>query len=41
MFIQSDRKGFVDLMPISAFSPEELGFGSSKADKLDSPEPNE
>jgi hypothetical protein len=41
MFIQSDRKGFVDLMPISAFSPEELGFGSSKAEKLDSPEPNE
>ena len=41
LFIQSDRKGFVDLMPISAFTPEELGFGSSKAEKLDSPTPNE
>jgi hypothetical protein len=41
LFIQSDRKGFVDLMPISAFTPQELGFGSSKADKLNEPTAND
>jgi hypothetical protein len=41
LFIQSDRKGFVDLMPISAFTPQELGFGSSKAEKLNDPEAND
>ena len=41
LFINGDKQGYIQLMPISAFTPEELGFGSSKAEKLDAPEPNE
>lgn len=37
-FIQADRNGFIKDMPISAYTPEQLGFGASKADNLKTPE---
>jgi hypothetical protein len=40
MFIQADRQGFIQAMPITAYTPEQLGFGASKAESLKSPEPN-
>lgn len=39
LFIQSDRMGHVSKMPISPFSPEELGYGASKATNLANPQP--
>jgi len=41
LFIQSDRRGFIDVMPLSAYTPEELGFGASKAESLADPQPQE
>jgi hypothetical protein len=40
MFIQADRQGFIQAMPITAYTPEQLGFGASKAESLKNPEPN-
>ena len=40
MFIQADRQGFIQVMPITAYTPEQLGFGASKAESLKNPEPN-
>jgi hypothetical protein len=39
LFIQADRSGFTFKMPISAYSPEDLGWGASKADSLKVPQP--
>jgi hypothetical protein len=39
LFIQADRKGFIDSMPVTPYSPEELGFGASKAESLSEAEP--
>jgi len=41
LFIQADRSGFTFKMPISAYTPEELGWGASKADSLTTPQPEE
>jgi hypothetical protein len=41
MFIQADRQGFIQAMPITAYTPEQLGFGASKAESLNNPEPND
>jgi hypothetical protein len=38
LFIQGDRRGFIDTMPLNAYTPEELGWGSSKACNLAEPE---
>ena len=40
LFIQADRQGHISAMPITAYTPEQLGFGASKAESLKSPEPN-
>lgn len=40
LFIQADRQGYIKGMPITAYTPEQLGFGSSKAESLKNPEPN-
>ena len=40
LFIQADRQGYISSMPITAYTPEQLGFGSSKAESLKNPEPN-
>lgn len=40
-FIQCDRRGLIDSMPISPYSPEELGYGSSKAVNLAQAQPND
>jgi|688.fasta_scaffold212264_2 hypothetical protein len=39
LFIQADRKGFIDSMPINPYTPEELGFGASKAQNLAEAQP--
>lgn len=39
LFIQADRQGYIFKMPIQPYSPEQLGWGSSKADSLKTPEP--
>ena len=39
LFIQADRSGFTFKMPISAYTPEELGWGASKAESLTTPQP--
>jgi hypothetical protein len=41
MFIQADRQGFIQAMPITAYTPEQLGFGASKAESLKNPQPND
>lgn len=41
LFIQADRSGFTFKMPISAYTPEELGWGASKAESLTTPQPEE
>ena len=41
MFIQADRAGYTFKMPINAYSPEDLGWGASKADSLTTPQPEE
>jgi hypothetical protein len=40
LFINADRHGFIANMPITAYTPEQLGFGASKAESLKNPEPN-
>jgi hypothetical protein len=41
LFIQADRQGHIFKMPINAYSPEDLGWGASKADSLTTPKPEE
>jgi hypothetical protein len=41
LFIQADRQGHIFKMPINAYSPEDLGWGASKADSLTTPQPEE
>jgi len=41
MFIQADRHGFISAMPVSAYSPDQLGWGASKAESPKNPEPQE
>ena len=41
MFIQADRQGFIQAMPITAYTPEQLGFGASKAESLKNPQAND
>jgi hypothetical protein len=40
LFINGDKQGYISAMPITAYTPEQLGFGSSKAESLKNPEPN-
>lgn len=39
LFIQADRQGHISAMPITAYTPEQLGFGASKAESLKNPQP--
>lgn len=41
LFIQSDRSGLTFKMPINAYTPEELGWGASKASSLTTPQPED
>lgn len=41
LFIQADRSGLTFKMPIQPYTPEELGYGASKADSLKTPQPEE
>lgn len=41
LFIQADRSGHTFKMPIQPYTPDELGYGASKADSLKSPQPEE
>ena len=41
LFIQADRSGHTFKMPITAYTPEQLGYGASKAESLTTPQPNE
>jgi len=41
LFIQADRSGHTFKMPIQPYTPEELGYGSSKAESLKTPQPEE
>ena len=41
LFIQADRSGHTFKMPIQPYSPEELGYGASKAESLKTPKPEE
>ena len=41
LFINADRHGFITSMPITAYTPEQLGFGSSKAESLNNPQAND
>jgi hypothetical protein len=41
LFIQADRSGHTFKMPIQPYTPEELGYGASKAESLKSPQPEE
>ncbi len=41
LFIQADRQGHIAAMPITAYTPEQLGFGASKAESLNSPQAND
>jgi hypothetical protein len=41
LFIQADRQGHIFKMPVSAYSPDQLGWGASKADSLKAPQPEE
>ena len=40
LFINGDKQGYISAMPITAYTPEQLGFGASKAESLKNPEPN-
>jgi hypothetical protein len=40
LFINGDKQGYISSMPITAYTPEQLGFGSSKAESPKNPEPN-
>jgi hypothetical protein len=39
LFIQADRKGFIDSMPVNPYTPSELGFGSSNSQNLAEAQP--
>lgn len=41
LFIQADRQGHIFKMPVSAYSPDQLGWGASKADSPKTPQPEE
>ena len=41
LFIQADRAGHTFKMPIQPYTPEELGYGASKAESLKTPQPEE
>ena len=41
LFIQADRQGHIFKMPVSAYSPDQLGWGASKAESPKNPEPQE
>jgi len=41
LFIQADRSGHTFKMPIQPYTPEELGYGASKAESLTTPQPDE
>lgn len=39
LFIQADRQGYIQHMPITAYTPDQLGWGASKAESLKNPQP--
>lgn len=39
LFIQADRKGFIDSMPVNPYTPAELGFGASNSQNLAEAQP--
>lgn len=41
LFIQADRHGHTNKMPIQPYTPDQLGWGASKAGCLKNPEPEE
>jgi hypothetical protein len=41
LFINGDKQGYIASMPITAYTPEQLGFGASKAESLKKPQPND
>jgi hypothetical protein len=41
LFINGDKQGYISAMPITAYTPEQLGFGASKAESLKNPQPND
>ena len=41
LFIQADRSGHTFKMPIQPYTPEELGYGASKAESLKTPQPED
>jgi hypothetical protein len=41
LFINGDKQGYIASMPITAYTPEQLGFGASKETSLKTPVPNE
>jgi hypothetical protein len=41
LFINGDKQGYISAMPITAYTPEQLGFGASKAESLNSPQAND
>jgi hypothetical protein len=41
LFINGDKQGYISSMPITAYTPEQLGFGSSKAESLKNPQAND
>jgi hypothetical protein len=41
LFINGDKQGYISAMPITAYTPEQLGFGASKAESLKNPQAND
>jgi hypothetical protein len=41
LFINGDKQGYISSMPITAYTPEQLGFGASRAESLNSPQAND
>jgi hypothetical protein len=41
LFINGDKQGYIASMPITAYTPEQLGFGASKAESLKNPQAND
>lgn len=41
LFINGDKQGYIQLMPITPYSPQQYGWGSSKGTSLNLPIPNE
>jgi hypothetical protein len=41
LFINGDKQGYISSMPITAYTPEQLGFGASKAESLKNPQAND